>query len=159
VLFRSIFDLDKNLALSRADLVLHCYGDSLTDKGKFLAFFKGGDGRDRIKELYINGKKYYSYSDPKANFYSTFGQEFVLDEKEYETKKQIGVDSFLKGTKTSLNNTKDKLARDKYINYIYNKCNLTQEEIANIGNIHRETVLKALKAQNEENNISNEEDD
>jgi len=96
----SIFDLDRNLALSRADLLLHCYGDSLTDKGKFLAFFKGADGRDRIKELYIHGKKYYSYGQPKSNFNSTFCSNFVLDEEEYERKKQVGVNKFLKGSKT-----------------------------------------------------------
>jgi hypothetical protein len=95
----SIFDLDRNLALSRADLLLHCYGDSLTDKGKFLAFFKGSDGSDRIKNLYINGKKYYSYGNPKANFFTTFSSYFVLDEVEYERRKQIGVNNFLKGTK------------------------------------------------------------
>lgn len=100
----SIFDLDRNLALSRADLLLHCYGDSLTDKGKFLTFFKGGDGRDRIKELYIHGKKYYSYGTPKSNFNAMFGSYFVVDEDEYETKKQIGVNNFLKGTKIEATN-------------------------------------------------------
>jgi len=100
----SIFDLDRNLALSRADLLLHCYGESLTDKGKFLAFFKGGDGRDRIKELYIHGKKYYSYGTPKSNFNAMFSSNFVLDEDEYEKKKQVGVDKFLKGTDRDLTN-------------------------------------------------------
>lgn len=95
----SIFDLDKNLALSRADLLLHCYGDSLTDKGKFLAFFKGAGGSDRIKNLYISGKKYYSYANPKANFCSVFSSYFVLDDVEYERRKQIGVNNFLKGNK------------------------------------------------------------
>jgi len=98
----SIFDIDKNLALSRADLLLHCYGDSLTDKGKFLAFFRGSDGRDRIKELYINGKKYYSYAEPKANFFATFSSEFFVDEIDYEARKQIGVNKFLKGSKNAL---------------------------------------------------------
>jgi len=96
----SIFDLDRNLALSRADLLLHCYGDSLTDKGKFLAFFKGGDGRDRVKELYISGKKYYSYAHPRSNFNTTFTEHFVVNEAEYEKLKQVGVNKFLKGTKS-----------------------------------------------------------
>jgi len=108
----SVFDLDKNLALSRADLLLHCYGDSLTDKGKFLAFFKGSDGRDRIKDLYINRKKFYSYSEPKANFFSHFSEEFVLNQKEYEDKKQIGVNNFLKGAKTK---TKQKYLKQRNI--------------------------------------------
>lgn len=140
----SIFDLDRNLALSRADLLLHCYGDSLTDKGKFLAFFKGGDGRDRIKELYIHGKKYYSYGTPKSNFNAMFSSNFVVDDGEYEAKKQIGVDKFLKGTKTEVM-SKFKSSRDLYMQYIYENCDLTQEKIAEMGNISRRTVISALK--------------
>jgi len=140
----SIFDLDKNLALSRADLLLNCYGDSLTDKGKFVAFFKGADGRDRIKELYINGKKFYSYAQPKGNFFTTFSSEFVVDEDEYEEKKQIGVNTFLKGSKTALSE-KNKNARDRLVLHMYNITGLTQEQIAEIANIDRGTVADILK--------------
>lgn len=117
----SVFDLDRNLALSRADLLLHCYGDSLTDKGKFLAFFKGSDGRDRIKELYINGKKYYSYAEPKANFFSTFSSYFVVDEDEYEKLKQVGVNKFLKGSKNAL--------KSKYLDQRNILINILKEEL------------------------------
>jgi DNA-binding XRE family transcriptional regulator len=141
----SVFDLDRNLALSRADLLLNCYGDSLTDKGKFIAFFKGVDGRDRIKELYINGKKYYSYAHPKGNFFTTFSSEFVVDEDKYEEKKQIGVNTFLKSSKKTLGD-KDRKSRDLYIKYLYEKCDLTQEEIADIGNLNRGTVINILKS-------------
>ena len=141
----SIFDLDRNLALSRADLLLHCYGNSLTDKGKFLAFFRGGDGMDRIKGLYIHGKKYYSYGTPKANFNSTFSAYFVVDEVEYERRKQIGVNNFLKGSKKSVA-TKDKVSRDKLIEYIYKNMDLTQQNIADIANVTEKTINSALKA-------------
>jgi len=145
----SIFDLDRNLALSRADLLLHCYGDSLTDKGKFLAFFKGSDGIDRIKQLYIHGKKYYSYGFPKSNFHSNFPSHFVLDEDEYERIKQIGVNSFLKGTKTSAME-RDKEIRDKYIKWIYENNNITQKELAKIGDIASKTIWNALNKKNKE---------
>ena len=124
----SIFDLDRNLALSRADLLLHCYGDSLTDKGKFLAFFKGADGMDRIKDLYIHGKKYYSYGTPKANFYTTFGSYFVVDEEEYEKRKQVGVNKFLKGTKDDALN-KYIRQRDAAIQVLRDKTGLTYKEL------------------------------
>jgi len=143
----SIFDLDRNLALSRADLLLHCYGDSLTDKGKFLAFFKGGDRRDRIKQLYIYGKKYYSYSTPKSNFNTNFSSYFTVDNDEYERKKQLGVDKFLKGTKSKAD-TKDKLSRDKLIKFIYenkDKFDLTQEKIAEIADISKRTVVSSIQ--------------
>jgi len=124
----SIFDLDRNLALSRADLLLHCYGDSLTDKGKFLAFFKGIDGRDRIKELYIRGKKLYSYGEPKANFFTTFSGYFALDEKEYEEKKQEGVNNFLKGTSGDTP-TRFKKQRNDCLRIIHSIKGLTLREL------------------------------
>jgi len=93
----SIFDLDKNLAISRADLLLHVYGKSLIDRGRFSAFFKGTDGIDRIKQLYLNGKKFYNYGTPRCNYRCRFSKEFVVDEKEYEKRKQSGVNAFLSG--------------------------------------------------------------
>ena len=94
----SFFDLDRNLAVSRADLLLHVYGQSLIDRGRFSAFFKGTDGQDRIKLLYLLGKKLYSYGKPKANFIGKFSKCFVVDEKEYEKQKQKGVNAFLGGS-------------------------------------------------------------
>jgi len=91
----SIFDLDRNLAMSRADLLLHLYGNSLIDRGKYGAFFKATDNREKIKELFLLGKKLYDYSRPKANFVSHFPKEFVVEEKEYEIQKQKGVNNFL----------------------------------------------------------------
>jgi len=93
----SFFDLDRNLAISRADLLIHVYGQSLIDRGKFSAFFKGTDGQDRIKLLYLLGKKLYSYGKPKANYIGKFSKCFVIDEGEYEIQKQKGVNAFLGG--------------------------------------------------------------
>jgi len=104
----SIFDLDRNLALSRADLLLHVAGDSLIDRGHFLSFFKPkGNNPNRITQLYLLGKKLYSYSRPRCNFYGKFIKKFVLDEDAYEKKKQIAINKFLFGEKTR------KLKRDK----------------------------------------------
>jgi hypothetical protein len=145
----SIFDIDRNLALSRADLLLHCYGDSLTDKGRFLAFFKGADGMDRIKDLYINGKKFYSYARPKANFYSTFSSYFTVDEIEYERRKQEGVNKFLSTSGSKMGN-KDKLARNKAIIKLYEICDAegkrlyTQKDIAEMLDIGITTVKETL---------------
>tara|TARA_R100001132_G_C3225443_1_gene62269 strand:- start:227 stop:631 length:405 start_codon:yes stop_codon:yes gene_type:complete len=85
------------LALSRADFLLHVYGDNLGDRGNFTAFFRAKGDIDRIKSLYLRGKKYYSYSQPRANFFGSFGKRFIVDENEYEKRKQAGVNSFLKG--------------------------------------------------------------
>ena len=68
------------------------------DRGRFGAFFKGSDGQDRIKLLYLLGKKLYSYGKPKSNFFGRFPKEFVVNEKKYEVQKQKGVNIFLSGS-------------------------------------------------------------
>jgi hypothetical protein len=139
----SIFDLDKNLALSRADLLLNVYGDSLTDKGRFMAFFKGSDGVDRIKHLYINGKKFYSYARPKSNFHANFSSNFVLDEYEYERIKQEGVNTFLKNRQKPIS-TKWRDQRDKSILF-HLKNGITQVEIAEELGISQQIVSEVKK--------------
>lgn len=139
----SIFDLDRNLALSRADILLHCYGESLTDRGRFLAFFKGSDGWDRIKELYLKGKKFYSYANPKANFFTSFSGYFALDENEYERRKQEGVNKFLSSSQSKMGN-KDKNARDKAIKELYKTGNYTQEQIAEMVGLSPKAVFNIL---------------
>lgn len=143
----SIFDLDKNLAIFRSDLLLHVYGNGLTDRGKFLAFFKGADDIDRIKELYLYGKKTYSYSMPKCNFNSTFPGYFVVDEKEYDTQKNQGVASFLenpsgklKEARENRRETKAIEARRRCISWIIENTTLTQQEIANISGVSVRTI-------------------
>ena len=134
----------RNLALSRADLLLHCYGESLTDKGKFLAFFKGGDGQDRIKQLYLNGKKFYSYGTPKSNFNNNFSAYFTVNQDEYEKRKQVGVDKFLKGGKLD-KESKDKVARDRAIAVMFFKDKRHQTEIAEIMGLERQTIGEIVK--------------
>jgi hypothetical protein len=117
-----------------------------------LAFFKGADGEDKLKLLYLYGKKFYSYSKPKSNFNSTFSSYFTLNETEYEKRKQIGVNNFLKGTKSD-KLSKDKIARDKLIKYLYERkkeLDLTQEKIAEIAGIDRTTVINSLKIDKKE---------
>lgn len=142
----SCFDLDKNLILSRADLLLHVYGQSLTDRGQFCAFFTGADGFPRIKSLYLNGKKYYDYSKPRANFIARFPKHFVVDEDEYEAQKQIGVNDFLSQTTGKNIGTAITIQqRDKAIYLLYEKYGCSSEEIADFLNITPRTVTRAVK--------------
>lgn len=140
----SIFDMERNLVLSRADILLHIYGDSLTDRGKFMAFFKGGDGQDRLKMLAILGKKYYDYGKPKSNFNTQFTSYFIFDEHEYERKKQEGIKEFLLKGNTPTQDYKTRHVRNNYIKYLSNVVKLDVETIANIGNISTWTVKKAI---------------
>lgn len=79
----SVFDLDRNLVLNRCHLLLHCYQDNFGDRGKFLTF-----DRDKLKLLYLKGKRLYTYAIPKANFVARFMEYFYLNREEYEKKKQ-----------------------------------------------------------------------
>lgn len=141
----SVFDLDKNLALSRADILLHVYGESLTDRGRFMAFFKGSDGQDRLKMLYLLGKKYYDYGKPKSNFFTTFSSNFVVNEKEYEEGKQKAISEFLALTNKREVTYKNAESRDRYVLWMVENSNLTNEKIGNIGGISRVTISNILQ--------------
>lgn len=77
----TFFDLDRTIPLSRARALLHVY-DKNFERGFFL-FFK----RPRMKQLYINGVKYHSYSLPKASSYGRFTNYYPIKEREYRERK------------------------------------------------------------------------
>lgn len=79
----SVFDLDRNLVLNRCHLLLHCYQDRFGDRGKYNAF-----DHDKLKLLYLKGKRLYTYAFPKANFIGRFSEYFFLNRQDYEDKKQ-----------------------------------------------------------------------
>ena len=139
----SIFDMDRNIVLSRADILLHVYGDSLTDRGKFMAFFKGADGIDKLKLLYLIGKKFYDYSKPKSNFNTTFSSRFIFNDEEYEKKKQQGISTFLNKTESKTTHGV-RTARDNLIRLVYEKLGLTHKEIAKYALVSRNEVTIIL---------------
>ena len=136
----SIFDLDRNLALSRADLLLHVYGDHLTDRGNFSAFFKAKGDMDRIKNLYLVGKKFYSYSKPSANFYGRFGKKFIVNDEEYEKRKQVGIDAFLSGSGERKNKNYTWLGT--LIHHLITKKLMSAKMIAEVTGMHLDTVYE-----------------
>ena len=143
----SIFDLDRNLAISRADCLFHVYGKTLIDRGRFGAFFKGKDGSDRLKQLYIYGKKMYDYNKPKANFITTFTKEFVVDEVEYEKKKQIGVQNFLRGTEPKT--TRAHKQRDVLIIELHDTYKVPISRIAELTSLTERAVYLILQKHRE----------
>jgi len=82
VVMPCFFDLDKYVALWRSRVLIHVYTKNF-QRGYF-SFYNV----DRKKDLYINGKKYYSYFKPKANFNGRFTNFYPVDEKEYRKKKK-----------------------------------------------------------------------
>jgi hypothetical protein len=82
VVMPTFFDLDKYVALWRSRALIHIYTGKSFERGYF-AFYNV----DLKKDLYINGKKYYSYGKPKPNFTGRFTSFFPLNHEEYKKKK------------------------------------------------------------------------
>lgn len=137
----SIFDMERNLVLSRGDILLHIYGDSLTDRGKFMAFFKGADGEDKLKLLHILGKKYYDYSKPRSNFNAPFSSYFIFDEEEYERRKQVGVKEFLLGG-TKQESSKVRYSFSRAVILLREVTNYTQQELADKLDVSISTIKR-----------------
>lgn len=78
----SFFDLDRYVALWRSRALIHVYFAENFQRGYF-AFYD----IDLKKYLYIEGKKYYSYSKPRPNFIGRFTNYYCVNEKDYRKKK------------------------------------------------------------------------
>jgi hypothetical protein len=83
VVLPCFFDLDKYVALWRSRILIHVYTHGF-QRGYF-SFFN----YDKKKELYLLGKKFYSYFKPKSNFIGRFTNTYVVDEVEYRKRKNI----------------------------------------------------------------------
>jgi len=83
VVMPCFFDLDKYVALWRSRALIHVYTGKNFQRG-FFAFYNV----DRKKDLYINGKKYYSYNKPSPNFIGRFVNYYTVDEKAYRANKK-----------------------------------------------------------------------
>lgn len=83
VVLPCFFDLDKYVALWRSRALIHVYTHEGFKRG-FFAFYN----TDRKKDLYLIGKKFYSYAKPGPNFRGRFTNAYVIDEKEYRLLKK-----------------------------------------------------------------------
>lgn len=82
IVMPTFFDLDKYVALWRSRALLHVYTDKGFGRGYFTFYNK-----ERKKNLYINGKKFYSYGKPSPNFRGRFTNAYTVNEEEYRAKK------------------------------------------------------------------------
>ncbi len=88
IVMPTFFDLDRYVALWRSRALIHVYMGKNFQRGFFMFF-----NMERKKQLYVLGKKYYSYYKPPANFKGRFTNTYVLDEVEYRKRKR---DSLMK---------------------------------------------------------------
>lgn len=140
----SIFDLDKNLPLHRANMLLNLYPRD----GRFAArgcYQVIPESKGKLKFLYIAGKKFYDYSKARRAFNDTFTAFFPFDDDEYERRKQEAISNYFKDSgKTGSREVRD--SRNKYIKYLVkNDPNLTTDDVARIGGISVRTVQRAMQ--------------
>jgi len=82
IVMPTFFDLDRYAAIWRSRGLLHIYTDKGYGRGYFSYYNK-----ERKKNLYILGKKFYDYRKPRPNFRGRFTNYYVVDEEEYRKKK------------------------------------------------------------------------
>lgn len=138
----SIFDLDKNLPLHRADMLINLYPreQKFASRGAYQVIPAAGG---KLKNLYITGKKYYDYSRARKAFNDTFSGFFPFDVKEYERRKQEAINNYFESGQRK-SRSLVKISRDRYIKYLNDELPITQDEIARIGNISPRTVQRAV---------------
>lgn len=146
----SIFDLDKNVGIFRANALFHVYQAKGKVDGQRRVL---GFNRDRIKKLYHHGKKYYNYMIPKANFFTTFTRYFPFDEQEYERRKRDGSDTNTAAKLAALGKTERKYREGlKLLMYklLKDKRCKTQKEIIDLTEMTKPTVNRMFLEAEEE---------
>lgn len=82
IVMPTFFDLDRYVALWRSRALIHVY----TGKGWQRGFF-GFYDKNKKKQMYVNGKKTYSYASPGPNFRGRFADGFPVGRKNYLERK------------------------------------------------------------------------
>lgn len=138
----SIFDLDRNLPLHRADMLINLYprGGRFADRGAYQVI---PSNKGQIKHLYIVGKKHYDYSKARKALNDTFSSFFPFDEEEYEKRKQQAISNYFnKDTKQP----QIKTSRDSCIKYIKDNLPGTSvDDLSRIAGVTTRTIYRILE--------------
>lgn len=85
IVMPTFFDLDRYVAIWRSRALVHVYTKGF-GRGRFALF-----NAERKKQLYVNGKKFYSYAKPRANFHGRFTNYYPIDEQKYRDVKDTAL--------------------------------------------------------------------
>lgn len=145
IVMPTIFQLDRYAALFRTKGLFHIYLKK-GRRGRW-AYFNS----KKKKLLYLKGKKMFDYSFPKTKYRGRFGDQYVVDEKEYRKKKKDALSTKSRITKAETY----KSQRDTLFWIMYKKLGLTQVKITRLCNnigfkIHRTNILKILQEKERE---------
>lgn len=81
IVMPTFFDIDRNIALWRSRALINVYTDNW-ERG-FFKFYNA----DKKRNLYVNGKKFYSYAVERPNFIGRFTNAYMVEEEEYRKRK------------------------------------------------------------------------
>lgn len=129
IILPTFFDLDRTPALWRSRALLHVYHHKM-ERGYF-SFYS----YEKKIQLYVKGKKFYSYKVEHPDFHGQFTSFKPLHqdgEAEYRRRK---AEAFRKSEDNENKKVKDKMfmrQRDALIRFMWNKLEMTREQILNI---------------------------
>lgn len=147
VVMPCFFDLDKYVALWRSRGLFHVYTGKAFERGYF-AFYN----IDKKKDLYINGKKFYSYANPKPNFIGRFTNAYVVDEIAYRKKKKDSLSDREK--KSSDEEAKKQLENDMFARLQESDSGISHAEKIKILGIPESTYYFRLRRYNDDRGFS-----
>lgn len=81
IVMPTFFMLDKYCVLHRARGLFHVY--TKNNKRGFWSFFN----KERMKYLYLKGKKFYTYTSTKPILFGRFQDQYTVNEEEYRSSK------------------------------------------------------------------------
>lgn len=134
----SVFDIDKYVALHRADALLHCFKHK-GQRGHF-SFYNN----QRLKTLYILGKKMYSYWKPSPNFARKFTNFYAVDEESYRKKKSESLTQLLTDVDDETRGKQKEICY-RAIQLLKKRLDLPIPELADTLNCSTRTIYRALK--------------
>lgn len=133
IVLPSFFDLVKYVSMWRSACLLHVRVEKL-QRGYF-SFYN----YNKKKNLYIFGKKFYSYQKPAPDFFGRFTNQYTVDEHSYKRKKIEAVEEIEEEEEK-----KSKYNRDEIIKKLADQ-GWTQQKIAELVNLSQQAVNVIIK--------------
>lgn len=146
IVMPTFFDLDKYVALWRSRALFHVYTAKNFRRG-FFSFYN----IDRKKELYVTGKKFYTYNNKIRNFFGRFTNYYPIDEEEYRKKKKnISIQRENEAVEQQM---KIEVENRLFLQVMNSGSNLTHEQKANILGIPISTYYYKLRKYEESSQL------
>lgn len=139
VVMPSFFDLDKYAALWRSRALLHVYSDGF-DRGffKFYSYAKK-------KDMYVQGKKFYSYKCVKADFSGRFTNFYPLGQEEYRAKKAKSLHRHISDPVRHSVPSIARQARKELLAHMVLKAGVSRQKAAKLTGLSRTAVNEYVK--------------